>query len=376
MAIRYFLGGLSPEGFHSFYPELIDLKKIKRVYIIKSGPGSGKSSFMRRVIQRVEEAYAENGGGPSGELGTEHIHCSSDPDSLDGVVFRTLGAAIIDGTPPHAVEPRYAGVVERYLPLCAFSDYTGLKQERERLCALTDQNKVCYGRAYRILHALRALRDDMFGLMVTDAALQKIERRTAGIIARCIRPSGAGARRGSRHTGAQGTVSKRFLNAFSPAGTLCFYETALTVCRQIYELEDHFGLAHLMLQPILRAAQNAGYDVTACYNPMSPGTELTHVLIPALSLGFVSSNVDAVFPGEAHSRVRLDACLSPELARQRHLRLRFLRKTERALQEEITAILQQAKAIHDEMEAIYNPCTDFEALYAEADVIAREILAL
>ena len=59
--------------------------------LIKSGPGCGKSSLMRRVAQAMEEKGAS----------VEYIACSGDPDSLDAVVFPALNTAIVDGTAPH-----------------------------------------------------------------------------------------------------------------------------------------------------------------------------------------------------------------------------------------------------------------------------------
>ena len=361
MSIRYFLGAISPGGFTSLYPELMD--RAKRVYIIKSGPGSGKSSFMRRVAQRIEQNRPDTV--------PEFIHCSSDPESLDAVVFPSLGAAIVDGTPPHALEPRYPGIVERYLPLCQFTDYTGLETHESRLRALIDQNAACYRRAYLILDGLRAVRYDMLGLMLDDSALQKIRRRTAGIIAKTF----SGKSHTLRNASAEPHEKKCFLNAFTPAGSICHYETAQTLCENIYELEDRFGLAPLMLTPILHAAREAGHDAMACYHPLSPN-EPAHILFPSLSMGFVISDAEHTFPGDAYRRVRLDACLSGDLYRQHRLRLRFLRKTERALRDEALDILRQAGGLHDEMEALYNPHTNFDAVYEKAEQIAAEILAL
>lgn len=88
---RFFLGANSPDGFVSFYESLIDLDTANEVYIIKGGPGAGKSSFMKRAAAGLTEAG----------LTTEFIVCSADPDSLDGVVFPEIGVAFVDGTQPH-----------------------------------------------------------------------------------------------------------------------------------------------------------------------------------------------------------------------------------------------------------------------------------
>ena len=50
------------------------------------------------------------------------------------------------------------------------------------------------------------------------------------------------------------------------------------------------------------------------------------------------------------------------------------RKVSNALVEEAVDSLAQAKAMHDELEAIYNPYVDFERVHAMADWAAGELL--
>lgn len=93
--IRYFLGANSPQGFYSLYDQLIDPAQAEAIYILKGGPGCGKSSLMHRVAQRAEEA-----GEP-----VEYIHCSGDPSSLDAILLPSRRAAVVDGTAPHGTAP-------------------------------------------------------------------------------------------------------------------------------------------------------------------------------------------------------------------------------------------------------------------------------
>ena len=89
--VRYFLGANSPAGFYSLYDELIDPAEAEGIYILKGGPGCGKSTLMRQVAQRAEDAG----------LRVEYIPCSGDPDSLDGVILPEKKVALVDGTAPH-----------------------------------------------------------------------------------------------------------------------------------------------------------------------------------------------------------------------------------------------------------------------------------
>ena len=118
--IQYFLGANAPAGFYSLYDQLLPPERAQAVYILKGGPGCGKSTLMRRVAGWAEEAGLE----------TEYILCSGDPDSLDALVLPGLGAALVDGTAPHVVEPRCPGAVERYVNLGDCYDAAALRPLR------------------------------------------------------------------------------------------------------------------------------------------------------------------------------------------------------------------------------------------------------
>lgn len=209
--VQYFLGANAPDGFYSLYPELIDLERARAVYILKGGPGCGKSTLMRRVGERMEQAGLE----------TEYILCSGDPDSLDGLVLPQLEVAIVDGTAPHVVEAKYPAVVERYVNLGQSYDAAGLQDIREEIIGAMDGYPACYQRAYRCLGAAERLREDMRAALLTDAAGEKLARRARGILARELRP---------RSGGQKGRVKQRFLGAVTHKGVLCLYDTAFAQC--------------------------------------------------------------------------------------------------------------------------------------------------
>ena len=83
--VCFYLGANSPTGFYSLYDQLLEPEQAETIYILKGGPGCGKSSLMRRVAQAMEEKGAS----------VEYIA------SLDAVVFPALNTAIVDGTAPH-----------------------------------------------------------------------------------------------------------------------------------------------------------------------------------------------------------------------------------------------------------------------------------
>ena len=90
-----FPGGNTSKGFYSFYRYILGQDEARRIICIKGGPGTGKSSLMRKIGE-----YFNNKG-----YDIEFHHCSSDNNSLDGVVINNLNVAILDGTSPHVAFP-------------------------------------------------------------------------------------------------------------------------------------------------------------------------------------------------------------------------------------------------------------------------------
>lgn len=352
--IRYFLGANSPQGFYSLYDQLIDPAQANAIYILKGGPGCGKSSLMRKIALKAEEAGEQ----------VEYIQCSGDPDSLDAVVLPTYKTAIVDGTAPHVVEPMYPGVVESYVNLGDCYDRTALSNLRHEIMGCMVGYKDCYKRAYRCLSAAAEIAEDMRALLISQALEEKVSKRARGILSREVRTGGSGT----------GQVVQRFLGAISHQGPLCYYESADALCKRVYVLEDSYGLSHLMLTHLLTGATSAGYDVIACPSPMAPD-RLEHLLIPELSLAFVTAAPASLYHKRPYRRIRMDAMVDPELARRNKARLRFSRKVSAALIDEAVDSLAQAKAMHDELEALYNPHVDFNQVYRTADDLAAKILA-
>lgn len=353
--IQYFLGANSPRGFYSLYDQLINLEDASAVYILKGGPGCGKSTLMRQVALAAEESDAE----------VEYILCSGDPDSLDGVVLPHQGIALVDGTAPHVVEPKYPGITEHYVNLGDCYDTASLLPLRREIMRCMVGYKECYVRAYRFLDAAAQIMADIRSTLLSPELEQRMQKRASGILSREVR-RGKGV--------APGRITQRFLSAVTPKGAITLFETAQAQCSRIYELADSYGLAHSMLTHLLAGITAAGYDVVACPSPMVP-ERLEHLIVPQLSLAFLSSSPAAPFPGRPYRRIRLDAMAGSELLRRNRPRLRFSRKIIDSLTEETVTSLAQAKAMHDELEALYNPHVDFGQVSHMAQTIIDKIFA-
>jgi len=146
---KFFPGGNTCLGFYSFFDYILD-EGARRLFIIKGEPGVGKSTFMRSI----GEAMRDLG------LDVEFHYCSSDVDSLDGVVIPSLKIGLVDGTFPHVVDPRYPGLREEIVDLGAFRDDQRSEKHRKEIVRDNEILKKFYQLAYNNLKEAWIIREE------------------------------------------------------------------------------------------------------------------------------------------------------------------------------------------------------------------------
>lgn len=343
MEISFFLGANSGEGFVSLYDQLGG-GTLRDLLILKGGPGSGKSSFMRRIARAMETRGEQ----------VVHVYCSGDPQSLDAVIFPGVRAAAVDGTSPHVLEPRYAGAAERYCDLGRFCSAAGAKAHRAEIVRLSDAYRASYAEAYRLLRAMTAVEDEQRALARRGFDAPALVRRAEGIAARELRGKAAPG----------GAVQRAFLGGVTHEGRLLRFDTVRMLCPRVYALQDSFGLAAPLLETLCSSALAHGERAILCPDPLRPQTP-QHLLLPGRGLAFVT---EQQAPDEKpYRRLRLDAAAEGALSRTERAKLRFIRRIARSLEDETVDTLRRAKAQHDALEALYNPLMDFDGVYALAD---------
>lgn len=94
---RRLFGTNTSDGVVNVVPQL--LAERDKNYYLKGRAGTGKSTFMKRVVTACQD-YG---------LDLELYHCSFDPNSIDMVIVPDLNVSIFDSTNPHEFFPKYAG---------------------------------------------------------------------------------------------------------------------------------------------------------------------------------------------------------------------------------------------------------------------------
>ncbi|MBQ8334426.1 MAG: hypothetical protein IJX93_11715, partial [Clostridia bacterium] len=138
----YFAGANTPSGFQSSYDTIADESRLDRVYIIKGGSGTGKSTLMRKIGSAAEKRGTE----------CRYYLCGSDPDSLDCVVIGGR-IAVLDGTAPHVREMKVPGASSAIIDVSKFWDPAALEPHRHELEERAALKSAAYASCYRWLAA-------------------------------------------------------------------------------------------------------------------------------------------------------------------------------------------------------------------------------
>ncbi len=339
----FFLGANSQSGFYSLYDEFC-AAPTDTLHIIKGGPGTGKSTFMKRMGKAAEERG----------LDVEYILCSGDPESLDGVYIPSLHIGWADGTAPHVLEPRQFGVSAVYEDLGRFCMTGALLECRALISTLTDEYRRSYQTAYSYLHAAYAVQKAAQATVSADIE-DKIRKRARSKIKRELLPACS-----------SGRPIKRFVRAISCQGIHITEQTINTLCSRMCVLESNHGLEQIFFHEICRELDENGSAYYLCPNPLSP--DLTEcVILPRERLCFIASHAAPEFRGISRT-IHLDRYLSKSEAYHCTVRNQLFKNL---LDAGITH-LRNAKHLHDDLELCYRPALDIQALndYTES-VISR-----
>ena len=349
--LRYFMGANTPQGFVSRFDEMGDRRGGWRLTVLKGGPGTGKSTLMHRL----SDAMARRS-----EV-IEEIHCSSDADSLDGVIFPRHRLAIADGTPPHAIEPRYPGAYENIVSLCGCWDKDRLFACRGRIFDLTDRIALCHKESVSYLYGADALLGEVRAIAAQASSREKI-LRLAQRLAKNEIPRGEGA----------GTETIRLLSAVTNKGTVCFTDTVAALAPRLYVIDDPWGFAAPeLLAQLRRLLLEAGHDVVTCVCPMAPFTRIDHLLAPGLGLGFVTRNKFHLVDLPAYRVIHARRFADMEQLAGHKMRIKLLHRAAQNMLEQASARIAAAKVLHDDLEACFKDAMD----YGQVEGVTGEVIA-
>lgn len=331
----FFSGSNSGEGFFNQFDGVIPpWVALKRYFMIKGGPGVGKSTLMKRVAQRAEEKGEE----------VERFYCSGDPDSLDAV--RLVGREIVlaDATAPHCMDPNLPGAVEEIVNLGEQIDRTRIVKYRDEIEELISKNKKSYRRAYAFLGAAKNLEAERYheiaacvdrekiikcGKELSDVAENKEDRRERRL----------------------------FLDAISCKGRISFLPRMIKG-NEVYCVTGRYKD---VITDLLSKSIPSDRKEVFC-SPLRPQC-VNHMRLKerAILLTSGDSADGRKFISEEFLKKVPDKSTDVFFPEARHM------------EEEAMKCLAECKQIHDELEDIYRECVDFERITGRTEELMEFI---
>lgn len=346
----FFLGANSPEGFISKFSSSYFADTGWRTYIIKGGPGTGKSTLLKNIATHFLNWGAR-------------IHlcpCSSDPHSLDAVILCDLKIVLLDGTSPHVVEPQFPGVCEEIINLGENWDAKKLDDNRDKIIELTKQNKECHRRVSRYITAAGKIIEDSFYAENSCLNANKAKLYAQKLAKKYIKKATTSPQ-----------LFTRYLSGITPVGHIFYKKTLNKLCDTQIVFADECGSASaVILNELQTLALNSGHEVISCPCPLSP-KKIEHIILPSQRLSFSTSN--RYHPIASSERI-IHARRFLDLQKYHSLRDRvnYNRQKARDLLDLAVDALNDAKLTHDSLESYYISAMDFEKLESvQLDLIKK-----
>ncbi|GBF12415.1 PRK06851 family protein [Tepidibacillus sp. HK-1] len=354
---NYYAGGNTSVGFYSLYDEA--LKGLDRLYIFKGGPGTGKSSFMRTIgMTMADKGY-----------NIQFLHCSSDNNSLDGVIIPELKLGFVDGTAPHIVDPKFPGVIDEIINLGEFWDDKKLKENGKEIIKLTQDISANFKRAYEQFAEAKSIHDEWEEIYLAEMNFDKANEVTETLIEKIFT---------REITKEENPTTKRiFFGAATPQGAVNFIDNITEDKEKRYIVKGRPGSGKsTMMKKIGKRAEELGLSVEYFPCGFDPNS-LDMVIIPTLSVAVLDGTAPHVIDATRDNDEIVDMfalCINPNVEVEKEKELHNIESRYKIKMTIGTNYIKEAKRLHDLLERYYVAAMDFERINAKREEILDEVL--
>lgn len=329
--VKFFLGANSNKGFISYFRQLQESDSMQ-LLILKGGPGSGKSSLMKRIAELALQKRHN----------LEVIPCASDPLSLDAVIDRTANFAIMDGTAPHTEDPQIPGALHHIMYTGDLWDCDKLREHKEEIIFFKELTEEYHGGAGAYIRSAGALLEENLRVSKKYINSRRISEYAKDILKKSKK-------------GAEFSEKTRLLSAVSVGEIKFFKETVLSMADKIYAINDEWGgMSDTLFKAILFYARASGEEIIHC--PCSIMPEKTdHIILPGSKTAFLLEN--RFFPVEHGEKIKAEAFYTSGIDKT------VMEKRSQDAQKLLSKaanMVKTAKRSHDRLERFYVNAMDFE----------------
>ncbi len=346
---RVFPGANTSKGFFSYYDYIIG-EDANRVFILKGGPGTGKSTFMKNIAKDMLDRGYD----------LEYHHCSSDNNSIDGIVIKPLKVAIIDGTSPHMIDPKYPGAIDEIINLGRYWEEKSIVENKNDIVKYIKENKEYYKRAYKYLDSAKNILQDIEYKVNNSMDFVKVNNLTDKLLHAVFGDV--------NEKGSLGRKRHLFGSGYTPNGLVEHTETIINDSEEIYYIDGYIGSGKTTLFNILaNEAIKKGLNVEVYHSPLIP-EKIETVIIEELSVAFTKSSKAQDFDNK---KISLNEYLNKKVLNQYKIEIDEDKEMYKKLIDIALKDLNKAKKVHDKIESYYIPNMNYTAL----DSVREEVIS-
>ncbi len=348
MEKHFFAGGNTEQGFFNYFNNIINLQEAECVYILKGGSGVGKSTIMKKFGKIMED---------KGYF-VEYIHCSSDSQSLDGVYIEKLKIAMVDGTAPHTIDPKYPAACEVIVNLGQFLNDKLLKEQKDNIIKICYEKGELFKSAYNYIKSAGLILEESNAIYEKATDEYEFLNLTEELSKKIF----------SANLEKLGKKRCLFAEAITPLGLVDFSESLYENSLKVWYIDsNNINYISKLLFKLLEDGIKYGYEMECYFNPIKPD-KMQHLIIKPQNVAIVSKPVKGNVECE---KIDFELIMNAELLKQQERTLKNNENIFNAIMEAAIKALSEAKKHHEALERIYIKAMD----YAEADKCLENILA-
>lgn len=353
--LNYFAEGNTAKGFYSLYDS--NLQGLDRLFILKGGPGTGKSTLMKQIGKLWNNKGYD----------IEYLHCCSDNESIDGVIIRELKVGIVDGTAPNVIEPKAPGAIEEYVNLGEAWDSGLLSQHKEQILAINEKISNTFQFAYQSYAEALKVHDEWEKIYIHNIDFAKADELTNQLIHQLF---------GAITVNKKANVVHRFLGAATPNGAVDFVPNLTEELQKRYFIKGRPGSGKsTLLKKLVSNAETRGLDVEVYHCGFDPNS-LDMLIFREIGVAiFDSTAPHEYFPERTGDEIidMYEKIIAPETDEKYAKEINVLSNLYKNKMQEGKSYLAQSKAMHDELEAIYRRAMDFTVVEKIKNEINNQI---
>lgn len=267
---HFFAGSNASKGLSSYFNSILNPETLNRLYILKGGPGVGKSSFMKKFAEKMKEK----------NYSVDYIHCASDNDSLDGIIIHELNVAFVDGTAPHVIDPTLPGAADEIINLGVYLDGEKLEKHKCQIVQINKNKSLLYKSAFKYFQAASIISEEINSLYDQFIDNKKFNEMCNQVINKLFPVYFWSDKKGKR--------TKMFSEAYTSNGFISYTGSLYQDKKTWAVVGEDTNYTSSLLSIIADEATKRGYDIECYYRPLS-AEKLQHLYIPELNLMIVST---------------------------------------------------------------------------------------